>query len=136
MSRNINSVVIDGHLVKDIELNQNRTVGRFTVAVNESQKGQDGQWSDYANFIDCKIFGKTCENLAPYLTKGKRAAVQGKIHQDRWEKDGQKQSRIVVNVDNICLLSSGQGNEQNGSRNNGNASSSNGNGGFPEDIPF
>ena len=130
MARNINSVVVDGNLTKDIELNPQKTIGRLTLAVNENQKGQDGQWSDYANFIDVKVFGKTAENLAQYLVKGKRIAVQGKLHQDRWEKDGQKFSRIVVNADNVYLLSP-QGNGQGESKPQGN-----GNGEFSEDIPW
>lgn len=130
MARNLNSVVVDGNLTKDIEMNPNRTIGKFTIAVNESQKGQDGQWADYANFIDVKVFGKTAENLAKYLTKGKRVAVQGKLHQERWEKDGQKFSRIVVNADNICLLSPGNG--QGGEKPSG----GNGGEGFQEDIPW
>lgn len=128
MARNINSVVVDGNLTKDIELNPQKTIGRLTLAVNENQKGQDGQWSDYANFIDVKVFGKTAENLAQYLVKGKRIAVQGKLHQDRWEKDGQKFSRIVVNADNVYLLSP-QGNGQGGNKPQGNDD-------FSEDIPW
>lgn len=128
MARNLNSVVVDGNLTKDVELNPNRTIGKFTLAVNEAQKDANGQWADYANFIDCKIFGKTAENLAKYLLKGKRVAVQGKLHQERWEKDGQKFSRIVVNADNVCLLSSGGG--QGGEKPSGGAE------GFQEDIPW
>ena len=128
MARNLNSVVVDGNLTKDVELNPNRTIGKFTLAVNEAQKDANGQWADYANFIDCKIFGKTAENLAKYLLKGKRVAVQGKLHQERWEKDGQKFSRIVVNADNVCLLSSGG--VQGGEKPSGGAE------GFQEDIPW
>ena len=52
-------------------------------------------------------FGKTAENLAQYMTKGKQVGVDGSLHQDRWEKDGQNMSRVVVNADNIQLLGGG-----------------------------
>lgn len=128
MSKNLNCVVVDGNLTRDVELNPNGTVGRFTIAVNESQKDPaTGSYSDYANFIDCKIFGKTATNLGKYLTKGKRVTVKGKLHQDRWEKDGQKQSRIVVNADDIFFTGGGK---------EGGGQPQGGGGEFQEDYPF
>ena len=126
MAKNLNVVVVDGNLTKDIELNEGRTIGRFTLAVNESTKGADGQYTDYANFLDCKIFGKTANSLAQYLTKGKRVSVKGRLHQDRWEKDGVKNSRVVINVDEVFFT---------GSKKNEDSPSS-GNAAFPEDVPF
>lgn len=130
-NKNINSVVLDGNITKDVELNQNQTVGRFTLAVNESQKNPDGSWNDYANFFDCKIFGNSAKNLAQYLTKGKRVVVSGKLRQDRWEKDGQKQSRVVVNVNEISFAGGGSGNGNGGTQYR---ETSDGN--FTEQIPF
>jgi len=103
MSRNLNVVVVDGNLTRDIEMNPAGTVGKISIAVNESQKDQSGNYSDYANFFECKLFGKTASNLAKYLVKGKHVIVRGKLHQDRWEKDGQKNSRVVINVDELTF---------------------------------
>ena len=123
-STDINIVSVSGNLVKDAEF---RTVGQsgvlnFTVASNEVQKNQDGTWGSYANFIDISYFSKGAQNLAQYLKKGVSIAVQGKLHQDRWEKDGHKNSRIVIRADNIKLCGGRQG--------------GNSNGGGSEDIPF
>jgi len=41
------------------------------------------------------------------MTKGKQVGVDGSLHQDRWEKDGQNHSRVVINADNIQLLGGG-----------------------------
>lgn len=130
MSKNLNCAVVDGNLTKDVELNPNGTVGRFTIAVNESQKDPaTGNYADYANFIDCKIFGKSAANLGKYLTKGKRVIVRGKLHQDRWEKDGQKQARLVVNVDEVFFAGGGQSQGQGGGQKESG-------GEFSEDFPF
>lgn len=125
----INSVTVSGNLVKDAEFRQVGQSGvlNFTVASNEPQKNQDGTWGSYANFIDISYFSKGAQNLVQYLKKGSSIAVQGKMHQDRWEKDGQKNSRIVIRADNIKLCGGNKG-----------ASNSNGNSGdgFHEDLPF
>lgn len=127
----INSVAVSGRLVKDAEYKQfqNGGVISFTVAVNRSQKGQDGQWHDVPSFIDVKRWSKTA-GLQPYLKKGSQVCVQGSVEQETWEKDGQKRSRIVINALNIALASSRNGGQQNGGQPNTQQ------GGFPEDIPF
>lgn len=130
MSKNLNCVVVDGNLTRDIEMNPAGTIGKISIAVNESQKDQSGNYSDYANFIECKLFGKTASNLAKYLQKGKRVIVRGKLHQDRWEKDGQKNSRVVVNVDEIVFCGGPSQQGQQGQQ------AGKGDGGFSEDIPF
>ena len=126
MAKNLNMAVVDGNLTKDIELNNEKTVGRFTIAVNESTKGADGQYTDYANFFDCKVFGKTATALAQYLKKGTRVSVKGRLHQDRWEKEGVKNSRVVISVDEVFFTG--------GRKTEGDSSS--GGKEFPEDIPF
>lgn len=103
----INSVVIAGNLVGDIETRTTATgfvVGRFTVAVNERVK-RNGEWEDYANFFDCTLFGDRANKLAPYMGKGSKVAVSGRLHQDRYEKDGQKRSRIGIIADQIEFMS-------------------------------
>lgn len=157
----INSVVIVGRLTRDAELrylNSGTAVASISIAVNRSKK--DGvQWISEANFFDVSYFGKGAEGIKPYLTKGTQIAVQGSLRQDRWEKDGQKFSRVNILADSIELL----GSRSSSSQNNGNSDSFGGyqqrasysqnqssgggyepsseafggdNAGFPEDIPF
>ena len=73
----------------------------FSVAVNERRKNGQGEWDDYASFIECTMFGKRAEGVLPYLAKGTHVGVQGRIRQDRWEKDGQTRSKVKVLVDEI-----------------------------------
>lgn len=157
----INSVVILGRLTRDAELrylNSGTAVASISIAVNRSKKDGD-QWISEANFFDVSYFGKGAEGIKPYLTKGTQIAVQGSLRQDRWEKDGQKFSRVNILADSIELL----GSRSSSSQNNGNSDSFGGyqqrasysqnqssgggyepsseafggdNAGFPEDIPF
>lgn len=101
----INHIVIIGRLTRDCDFGYITTGTARTnisVAVNESRKGQNG-WTDYPNYFDVTIWGKTAENLKPYLTKGKQVAIDGHLHQDRWEKDGQRNSRVLIIADKVEL---------------------------------
>lgn len=107
--RNINRAIIAGNLVRDAELRHAQSglaVMTFGVAVNESRKNPStGEWEDYANFIDCTMMGDRAEKLSEHLVKGTRVAVDGRLRQSRWEKDGQKRSKVEVMVEQVEFLS-------------------------------
>ena len=117
-----NLIVLIGRLTKDCGADERSFsyVGNGTakavvsLAVNRSVKKGD-KWEDEVSFIDVTIWGKTAENLKANLVKGKQICVCGYLKQDRWEKDGQKQSRLNVVAESVQLL--GGGNKQNDSQN-------------------
>lgn len=121
----INSVSLSGNLTRDMELRQTAggmAVGSFGIAVNDRRKNQrTGEWEDHANFVDCTMFGRRAEALAPYLLKGTKCAVQGRLHYSSWEDrgTGQKRSRLDVTVDEVEFLSSRDGGRCDGGRNMG-----------------
>ena len=104
----INSVVLVGRITKDVGSDERSFsyVGNGTakavvnIAVNRGVKKGD-KWEDEASFFDVVIWGKTAENLKPRLTKGTQITVSGYLKQDRWEKDGQKQSRVQIIADMV-----------------------------------
>jgi single-strand DNA-binding protein len=106
----INKVTISGNLTRDMEVRSTASglaIGGFGIAVNDRRKNQQtGEWEDYPNFIDCKLFGSRAEKLQPYLVKGAKVALAGKLSWSQWEKDGQKRSKLEVVVDDIELMSS------------------------------
>ncbi|MBR1912614.1 MAG: single-stranded DNA-binding protein [Treponema sp.] len=102
----LNSVALVGRLTRDAELSylqSGTAVAAMSVAVNRSRKDGD-QWVSEVNYFDVSYFGKPAESLKQYLTKGKQIAVQGSLKQDRWEKDGQKFSKIRIMANSIELL--------------------------------
>ena len=140
----INHVVIVGRLTRDLATDEKsfgyvangQARANISIAVNRSKK-QGDQWVDEVNYFDVTIWGKTAENLKPYLTKGTQIAIDGHLKQDRWEKDGQKFSRVSIVADNVQLL----GGKKDGSTQSADTSapqdtSYNPAEGFPEDIPF
>lgn len=113
----LNTVCLVGNLVKDCGANErdfgftNSGMARanVTIAVNRSIK-RNNEWTDEASFFDVVIWGKTAENLKPYLLKGKKIAVQGTLKQERWkDKNGNNCSRIVVNAELVQLLTKNNG---------------------------
>lgn len=112
----INRVAISGNLTRDPELRSTAggmAVLSFGVAVNERRKNQQsGEWEDYANFIDCTMFGRRAEALSRYLSKGTKVAVEGRLRYSQWERDGQKHSKVGVVVDELDFMSRRDGGGQ------------------------
>lgn len=110
----INNVVLVGRLTKDVNLRstQNGTmVGAFTLAVDRTTKGQDG--NRQADFIPCVIwntkYSKKAENLANYAHKGSLIGVTGAIQTRNYDnKDGQRVYVTEVMCHDFKLLESRQ----------------------------
>lgn len=127
--QDINRVTLIGRLTKDAELktfDSGFGVLNFTVATNRSYKKND-QWIEEASYIDCKYFSKGASKLSEYVKKGTQVAVEGSLIQESWEKDGQKRSRLVIQVENLQLV---------GGKGNAGTSQPSGNEIFQEDYPF
>lgn len=113
----INRVSLSGNLTRDPELRTTASgmaVLSLGIAVNDRRKNnQTGEWEDYANFIDCTMFGTRAQTIAQYLHKGQRVMLDGKLRYSTWERDGQKRSKIEVIIDDIDF--SGTRNDSQGS---------------------
>lgn len=107
-SSSINRVVISGNLTRDAEKRETSSglaVLSFSVAVNERRKKGE-EWEDYANFVDCVLFGSRADGLSKILKKGNRVCVEGKLRYTKWEtEEGQKRNKLEVIVDEIVLFS-------------------------------
>ena len=139
----INRVVISGNLTRDPELRRTQSgmaILSIGVAVNDRRRNQQtGEWEDYANYIDCTMFGNRAESLSNILTKGMKVAIEGKLRWSQWERDGQKRSKIEVVVDDLEFMSSrngqgGQGGYQGGSSFQGNQGGFQQGGGFQQNA--
>ena len=118
----INRVIISGNLTRDPELRRTQSgmaIMSFGVAVNDRRRNQQtGEWEDYANFVDCTMFGNRAESLSNYLSKGTKVAIEGKLRWSQWEREGQKRSKLEVIVDELEFMSS-RDRQQGSYQNNG-----------------
>ena len=113
----INRVTIIGRLTRDADITYTpggMAIAKMSLAINRRVKSGDG-WADESNYFDVQLFGKSAESLKPYLLKGKQVGVDGYLKQDRWEKDGQKFSKVTINANDIQLLTPKDKNQASGS---------------------
>lgn len=113
----INKVLITGNLTRNPELRETPSgfqVLNFGVAVNDRKKNQStGQWEDYANFVDCTMFGNRAASVARFLAKGSKVAIEGKLRWSQWEtQDGGKRSKLEVVVDELEFMSRNENGSQ------------------------
>ena len=101
----MNSVVLIGRTTADIELSytpQTQTaLGRFTLAVDRIKK-EDG-----SDFIRCKVWGRTAENMSRFVKKGNKVGISGRIETGSYKnRDGVTVYTTEVVVENVEFLES------------------------------
>lgn len=127
------------------DLNKWSGIGRMTRDIGEKDFGyttngkakltisiavNDGYGENKSvSYFDVTYWGKPAESIKGYLHKGKQLGIEGRLKQDRWEKDGRTNSKVYIIADNMQLL----GGDGNGSAP---AQAQSNSDGFPEDVPF
>ncbi len=109
MARSFNQVILMGNLTRDPELRQipsGQSVTSFSLALNRSYKGQDGDWKEATDFVDVVAWGPLGERVAQYVTKGRPVLVNGRLQSRSWEQDGQKRSKLEVVAQDVTFLGS------------------------------
>ncbi len=113
-----NKVILVGNLTRDPELRyipSGTAVSDIGLAVNDRIKRGD-QWVDEATFIDITLWGRTAEIANEYLSKGSSVLIEGRLKLDRWEKDGQKHSKLKVIGERLQMLGGREGGGGGGGR--------------------
>jgi single-strand DNA-binding protein len=121
MARSLNQVTLMGNLTRDPELRQTpngQSVCSFSLALNRSYKGSDGEWQEATDYIDIVAWAGLGERVAQYLSKGRRCLVQGRLQSRSWEQDGQKRSKVEVLANDVTFLD-GRGGEGGSGDDNG-----------------
>lgn len=106
----LNRVILQGRLVRDIELKEvgGFQMTEFTVAWSEKYKDTETKC-----FLRCKAWRSTAEFLSKFFSKGQELIVEGRMVTEEWEKDGQKQSRSICNVEKVDFCGSKGSNTEN-----------------------
>jgi single-strand DNA-binding protein len=101
-----NSIHLTGRLTADPELKalaNGNSVCQLRLAVDGMAPGRE------TGFINVSTFGAPGEAAARTLTKGWLVAVDGRLEQQSWEKDGQRRSTYAV-VGNVEFLAAPRAN--------------------------
>lgn len=103
----LNRVVLVGRLTRDPELRYTPSgvaVATFTLAVDRNYKNAQGERE--TDFIPCVVYRQLAELCANYLSKGKLAAVDGRIQVRSYDgQDGQRRYITEVVGENVRFLS-------------------------------
>lgn len=94
-----NKVIVMGNLTKDPELrytSSGTAVGKLTLALTRVWRNGDGEKMEETTFADIDVYGKQAETISKYMTKGRPILIEGRLHLNVWEKDGEKRSKLMV----------------------------------------
>ena len=112
----LNHIVLMGHLTRDPELRHTGSgvaVASFTLAVDRDFQSKDTQ-EKAVDFIDIVAWRNTAEFVSKYFTKGRMAAVSGRLQIRNWtDKDGNKRRSAEVVADNVYFGDSKRDGTQN-----------------------
>ncbi len=101
----LNRIILIGRLTRDPELKyttNGTAVATFSLAVNRKYNREE------VDFIDIVAWRGLAENVANYLSKGRMAAVEGRLQIRTYEtKEGQKRKAAEVVADDIRFLDRG-----------------------------
>jgi single-strand DNA-binding protein len=93
----VNSVIIEGNLTRDAEIkysNSGTAIASLSLAFNDNYK-KGTEEIKQTSFFDVVAFKDVALSCASF-TKGNAVHVEGKLVQDRWDKDGKVQSRVKI----------------------------------------
>lgn len=92
-----------GRLTADVQLVEKAGYSycEFTVANSKKYKETEKKC-----FLRCKAWRGTAEFISKYFKKGQEIFVTGELCTETWEKDGQTQSRMVLDVTGVDFCGS------------------------------
>ncbi|MCA9346336.1 single-stranded DNA-binding protein [Candidatus Saccharibacteria bacterium] len=120
MARSFNQVTLMGNLTRDPELRttpNGQSVCSFSLALNRSYKGSDGNWQEATDYVDIVAWGPLGERVSQYLSKGRPCLVSGRLQSRSWEQEGQKRSKVEVVAQDVTFLGGPGGNNASESSN-------------------
>ena len=100
----VNAVHLIGRITQDITVREHgdTKVAQLRLAV---PRGRDKNGEDRgADFVDVVCFGRQAEVCADYLTKGRRIAVEGRLHHDEWDGENGRRQKLEVIAQSVEFL--------------------------------
>ena len=109
----VNKVILIGNLGADPETRTAGTgtvVGNLRIATTERVKDREGNWNEQTEWHRVVCFGKTAENVAKFLSKGRQVYVEGRLRTNKWQdRDGNDRWTTEVIANQIRFLGSRDG---------------------------
>ena len=104
----VNRVILLGRVGKDAELRfaaDGKAVTTFSVATHLTRLLEEGKREVETEWHRAVAFGRTGENVAPFLTRGTPVYVEGRMRHNRWtDKEGHARQSSEIWVDRVQIL--------------------------------
>lgn len=112
-----NKVILVGNLTRDPELRytpKGMAIAKVGLAVNRVWTSESGEKKEEVTFVDVDVFGRTAENVAQYMRKGRSILIEGRLRLDQWDdkQTGQKRSKLGVVAEIVQFLGSPTGSSE------------------------
>lgn len=101
---NLNSILLEGNLVRDPELRYTpKGTPTCTLVVSSVRTYKlEGKRHEEVSFIEAVTAGKLATVCAEHLTKGRGVRVVGRIKQERWEdSEGNARAKVVIVAEHV-----------------------------------
>ncbi len=125
MSRDLNKIMIIGHLGRDPEMRytpSGRPVTTFSVATSRTWSTVDGERHQETEWFNVVAWGNLAEICKQYLSKGQQVYIEGRLQTRKWEdKENNKHSSVEIVASEMMML----GDRRDNSGNNYQASEDN-----------
>lgn len=109
----VNKVILVGRLGQNPEVRytpSGAAVANFSVATNENWMDKSGQKQERTEWHRIVVWGKTAENCAQFLTKGRQVYVEGRLQTRQWQdKDNQTKYTTEVQAQTVQFLGGNAG---------------------------
>ncbi len=103
----LNRVQLIGYLGRDPEMRYTPTgkpYTTFSMAVTRRWKGSNGEQKEATDWFNIETWGRLAEICHQYLSKGRLVFVEGRLHTDRYEQDGQTRYFTKVIASQMQIL--------------------------------
>ena len=105
----VNKVTLLGNLGADPETKKTasgQSITLFNLATSNAWTNREGQRQEHTEWHRIVAWGKLAETCAEYLSKGRKAYIEGRLQTRSWEDDkGQKRYTTEVVASQVLFLS-------------------------------
>ena len=102
-----NSVQLIGRLGNEPEVrtfDSGKKMATFSLATNDVYYNNQGEKVEDVQWHNIVVWGKKADIVESYLKKGSEIAIQGKLINRSYEKDGQKKYITEINMNELLMM--------------------------------
>ena len=136
----LNKIMVIGNVGTDPEMRytpNGNAVTSFRLATTRTYTPQDGERRQETEWFTIVAWNQLAEQCNQYLSKGRRAYVEGRLHSREWEgNDGKKRFNNEITADRVMFLDRPGAAEASGDEAVGEAASGAGDALTADDLPL